>query len=1156
MLKFLQRTTFGLIAGLSPMLANAQEEGAVEPSLLILDYSNSMWDDFGAGSRLQETRRILRSQLARNATTFSNLGLMAYGHREANNCSDIELIFEPGEASLPEVLAYAEGLTPTGQTPLTRAVQQGADVLGAQGTLIVMTDGTESCGLNPCLAANQIAEDSPGVRVHLIAIGMSEADAEGLSCLPDRTGGLLLHAENPVELEAAFATTRQIMVNEAATAELSEEVGNLTEETTQQDFRIAELEAQIETLRAQLATAEAIAAARSDQPIEGDPQIDNLLLQRVTDMEALIARLEAENGRLQASLANGEETNTALREQLDALGDELENARMLTLKLQEALATSQSETGDLAEAYEQLLAQVQALNTSVQAPDQCQVLEDQLATTQGLLDDQIAQNTAHEATIADLRSQLEGAATAGAVQQCERQIAAAMDEVDAIAAQMGVLLEERALLIAQNAELRAEAESEQERRINAFAAFGAQEEVLGEALAEVKRLQDEIAALTGELAQLQEAQDGDSLVIAAHEEEIAALEIELSETRDSHQQEVDALNVAQAELRDRLTAAETVADDYTANLSELEQINQSLQLTINQIQIDNADKDVQQAELMAENAELQTELNEAQRLAEGHRDRADQYELYLATLLDAQGEEEAPAEEVETPEVVQDAAQDLLALQHQLEQAQADKAALTDQIASLEGQVADQAAQITDLEAALAAEQDRCALIQTSFDEAQSQSSALLSQLEDTQSQLAQCQANLQALQDQVPERAGPDTVSVQLIDPAMTLVSYALVWEVEARDGTLKTSSTADTLELPAIPGRYTVRAVFGEQRVEDVFEVLPNETREHALRLSAGQLEVSFDEALPDTLRTAEAEVTLRRVGTGEELAGEAFVAGLSATLPLAPGTYEVEIAGPGPLYRARIDIAPSRTTELVVPWETALARIRFIDDQTGTSILAPVNWRIYRGQSLVLSGSGDVQLPLDDGEYRVEANVGGILAQSNFTLFGASEQEVLVPFADGQIDLSFLNVGQSITDQRFAWRLSSTLDGSLVATGSAADTQTVVPAGSYELEGRFGNQVRTTTIAVTAARQVPGRLAFAAGTIEARVAGVAADQDVLWSVERIVAGDVTERQTFSTTGNILTYDLDPGTYAITAQAGGQSQSARVTLVEGETTSLNLAL
>ena len=96
------RLFFAVLTLTAASFTRAQE---APPTLLVLDYSNSMWETFGEGAKMQETRRILRSQLARGAGAFQNLGLMAYGHRQANACDDIELIHAPGSAPLSAVLA-------------------------------------------------------------------------------------------------------------------------------------------------------------------------------------------------------------------------------------------------------------------------------------------------------------------------------------------------------------------------------------------------------------------------------------------------------------------------------------------------------------------------------------------------------------------------------------------------------------------------------------------------------------------------------------------------------------------------------------------------------------------------------------------------------------------------------------------------------------------------------------------------------------------------------------------------------------------------------------------------------------------------------------------------------------------------------------------
>ena len=63
-------------------------------AIIVLDASGSMWDELDGRPKVEIAREALNG-LLRILPADTDLGLMAYGHREKGNCSDIELIVPP-----------------------------------------------------------------------------------------------------------------------------------------------------------------------------------------------------------------------------------------------------------------------------------------------------------------------------------------------------------------------------------------------------------------------------------------------------------------------------------------------------------------------------------------------------------------------------------------------------------------------------------------------------------------------------------------------------------------------------------------------------------------------------------------------------------------------------------------------------------------------------------------------------------------------------------------------------------------------------------------------------------------------------------------------------------------------------------------------------
>jgi Ca-activated chloride channel family protein len=63
-------------------------------SIIVLDASGSMWGQIDGRAKLEIAREALGSVLS-GMDPATEIGLMAYGHREKGSCEDIELVVPP-----------------------------------------------------------------------------------------------------------------------------------------------------------------------------------------------------------------------------------------------------------------------------------------------------------------------------------------------------------------------------------------------------------------------------------------------------------------------------------------------------------------------------------------------------------------------------------------------------------------------------------------------------------------------------------------------------------------------------------------------------------------------------------------------------------------------------------------------------------------------------------------------------------------------------------------------------------------------------------------------------------------------------------------------------------------------------------------------------
>jgi Ca-activated chloride channel family protein len=122
-------------------------------------------------------------------------------------------------------MSRLESLKPDGKTPLTRAVRMAADALDYRNrpaTIVLLTDGEETCGGGPCALARLLKAEGARTTVHVISYRIASAvGSDGVfasRCLADETGGLYVAADTVDEVAAALETALACpMISEART---------------------------------------------------------------------------------------------------------------------------------------------------------------------------------------------------------------------------------------------------------------------------------------------------------------------------------------------------------------------------------------------------------------------------------------------------------------------------------------------------------------------------------------------------------------------------------------------------------------------------------------------------------------------------------------------------------------------------------------------------------------------------------------------------------------------------------------------------------------------------------------------------------------------------------------------------------------------------
>lgn len=184
--------------------------------MIVFDASGSMaGTDFNSPPtpRIARVRQALAKVLP-DVARLRNLGLIDYGPGPYNRCDNIELQLEPMPNAAGSIMAVVDALVPVGRTPLTSAVREAARVLRfpeKPGMIVLLTDGEETCGGDPCALARDLSGAGSHLTVHVIGYRAPDF-SEGFGmlqsrCLADATGGLYISVQTTDELVAALEKT-------------------------------------------------------------------------------------------------------------------------------------------------------------------------------------------------------------------------------------------------------------------------------------------------------------------------------------------------------------------------------------------------------------------------------------------------------------------------------------------------------------------------------------------------------------------------------------------------------------------------------------------------------------------------------------------------------------------------------------------------------------------------------------------------------------------------------------------------------------------------------------------------------------------------------------------------------------------------------------
>lgn len=221
-----------------PSSANAQP---LESISIVVDASGSMWGKIGQLAKFQAVVDAIK-QSADDSVPPIEVGLTVFGHKTEDECSGGETIIAPQQFDKEKFSNELSRIKPRGRAPLMNTVKSAIELLrGKRSALLLITDGTDTCGQDPCKMIADLQKQAEEVSIDTIALDVkSSRDLEGLKCLSDAAKGKLRVVSTAEELNSVLREKMTDLAERAREPVVAQEevvsVEQIQTETSTQGF--------------------------------------------------------------------------------------------------------------------------------------------------------------------------------------------------------------------------------------------------------------------------------------------------------------------------------------------------------------------------------------------------------------------------------------------------------------------------------------------------------------------------------------------------------------------------------------------------------------------------------------------------------------------------------------------------------------------------------------------------------------------------------------------------------------------------------------------------------------------------------------------------------------------------------------------------------
>ncbi len=179
---------------------------------IILDASGSMNGQAAGMKKITIAEDVVKRFAERlYGRSDLNLGLRVYGHqspKSEHDCFDSRLESPLRGVEKDSIIQVLERVEAKGYTPIAYSLEEALKdfpaVSPCVNVIILITDGVESCGGDPCAAARKLQNSDKQITVHVIGFLLNEKGNKTIQCIPQASGGFYYDACSATSLEKAF----------------------------------------------------------------------------------------------------------------------------------------------------------------------------------------------------------------------------------------------------------------------------------------------------------------------------------------------------------------------------------------------------------------------------------------------------------------------------------------------------------------------------------------------------------------------------------------------------------------------------------------------------------------------------------------------------------------------------------------------------------------------------------------------------------------------------------------------------------------------------------------------------------------------------------------------------------------------------------------